>query len=211
VAAARHFAVPIALVGPTAPLEHALASYPGWREFGIGIVEAPDVVAMSDSPAATVRRVPGASILVAAELVAQHAAGALVSAGNTGATVMAAYGAFCLIPGVDRPALAAAIPTRVRPAVLVDAGANAECRPRHLLQFSVMGGVYARIALGIERPRVGLLSIGEEATKGNGLTREAHQFLKASSLHFVGNVEGRAIYRCDRVRRLHRKRRAEDE
>ena len=194
VAAARRFAVPIALVGRTAPLEQALATYPGWRQFGIEIVEAPDVVAMSDSPAAAIRRMPGASIRVAAELVAKQAAGALVSAGNTGATVMAAYGAFGVIPGVDRPALAAAIPTRTRPAVLVDAGANAECRPRHLLQFAVMGGVYARIALGIERPRVGLLSIGEEATKGNELTREAHRLLRASPLNFVGNVEGREIY-----------------
>ena len=114
VAVARHFAVPIALVGRTAPLEQALATYPGWRQFGIEIVEAPDVVAMSDSPAAAIRRMPGASIRVAAELVAKQAAGALVSAGNTGATVMAAYGAFGVIPGVDRPALAAAIPTRTR-------------------------------------------------------------------------------------------------
>lgn len=194
VAAARHFAVPIALVGCTARLEELLAFYPGWREFGIEIVEAPDVVAMNDPPAATVRRVPLASIRVAADLVAARGAAALVSAGNTGATVMAAYRAFGLIPGVDRPALAAVVPTRVRPAVLVDAGANAECRPRHLLQFAVMGGVYARIALGVERPLVGLLSIGEEASKGNELTREAHQLLKSSALDFVGNVEGREIY-----------------
>lgn len=194
VAAARHFGVPIALVGPTAHLDEVLAAHPGWRGFGIEIVEAPDVVAMSDSPAATVRRLQRASVRVAAELVAEGGAAALVSAGNTGATVMAAYGAFGLIPGVDRPALAAVVPTRGRPAVLLDAGANAECRPRHLLQFGVMGGVYARIALGVERPRVALLSIGEEATKGNGLTRDAHRLLRSSALNFVGNVEGREIY-----------------
>src|SRR5688572_11858570 len=107
---------------------------------------------------------------------------------------MAAYGAFGTIPGVDRPALAAAIPTLARPAVLVDAGANVECRPHHLLQFAVMGSVYARVAYGTERPRVGLLSIGEEETKGNELTREAHRLLKASPLNFIGNVEGREIY-----------------
>ena len=194
VAAVRHLAVQIALVGPTALLEGALASHPDWRQFGIEIVEAPDVIAMSDPPAAMLRRKPRASIRVAADLVARKTAGALVSAGHTGATVMAAYGAFGTIPGVDRPALAAAIPTRARPAVLVDAGANVECRPHHLLQFAVMGGVYARIALGIERPRVGLLSIGEEATKGNELTREAHRLLKAAPLNFMGNVEGREIY-----------------
>src|SRR5204862_1085984 len=93
-----------------------------------------------------------------------------------------------------RPALATAIPTRQRPAVLLDAGANAECRPQHLLQFAAMGTVYAQVALGIERPRVGLLSIGEEETKGNELIREAHRLLKAGTLHFIGNVEGRDVY-----------------
>ena len=194
VAAARHLAVRVALVGPTAILERALASHPDWRRLGIEIVEAPDVIAMSDPPAATLRRKPGASIRVAADLVARKAAGALVSAGHTGATVMAAHGAFGTIPGVDRPALAASIPTRGRPAVLVDAGATSECRPQHLLQFAVMGGAYARIALGVERPRIGLLSIGEEATKGNELTRHAHRLLKAAPLNFIGNVEGREIY-----------------
>jgi glycerol-3-phosphate acyltransferase PlsX len=127
-------------------------------------------------------------------MVGKQAADALVSAGHTGATVMAAYGAFGTIAGVDRPALAASIPTRGRPAVLVDAGANVECRPQHLLQFAVMGGVYAKIAFGVERPRVGLLSVGEEATKGNELTRDAHQLLKTAPLNFIGNIEGREIY-----------------
>ena len=119
---------------------------------------------------------------------------ALVSAGHTGATVMAAHTAFGMLPGVDRPALAHDDSDARRPAVLLDAGATVECRPHHLLQFAVMGGVYARVALGIERPRVGLLSIGEEETKGNELTRDAHRLLKASPLHFIGNVEGREIY-----------------
>jgi len=194
VAAARHLSVHIALVGQTPAITHALAQHPDWATLGLEIVEAPDVVAMTESPAATLRRKPGASIRVAADLVAQHRAGALVSAGHTGATVMAAYSTFGPIPGVDRPALAAVIPTLARPAVLVDAGANVECRPHHLLQFAVMGSVYARIAYGTERPRVGLLSIGAEETKGNDLTREAHRLLKASPLNFIGNVEGREIY-----------------
>ena len=140
------------------------------------------------------RSKPGASIRIAAELVARGDAGALFSAGHTGATVMAAHAAFGMIPGVDRPALATTIPTRGRPAVLLDAGANVECRPHHLLQFAVMGSVYARMVTGSDRPRVGLLSIGEEETKGNELTREAHRLLKASSLNFIGNIEGREIF-----------------
>jgi glycerol-3-phosphate acyltransferase PlsX len=107
---------------------------------------------------------------------------------------MAAHSAFGMLPGVDRPALAATIPTRRHPAILLDVGASVECRPPHLLQFAVMGSMYARVALGIDTPRVGLLSIGEEATKGNELTREAHRLLKASTLSFIGNVEARDVY-----------------
>jgi glycerol-3-phosphate acyltransferase PlsX len=107
---------------------------------------------------------------------------------------MASYSAFGTLAGVDRPALATPIPTRLSPAVLLDAGASVDCRPQHLLQFAIMGGVYARVALGVSRPRVGLLSIGEEANKGNELTRDAHRLLKQSTVHFVGNLEGREIY-----------------
>ena len=149
---------------------------------------------MTDAPAAALRRKPRASIRVAAESVARGDAVALVSAGHTGASVMASYSAFGTLAGVDRPALATTIPTRLSPAVLLDAGASVECRPQHLLQFAIMGGVYARVALGVSRPRVGLLSIGEEANKGNELTREAHRLLKQSPVHFVGNLEGREIY-----------------
>lgn len=194
VAAARHLDVRVMLAGPSATLESLLEPHRRWGNPQLTVVEAPDVVGMADAPAATLRRKPRASIRVACDLVASGAASALVSAGNTGATVMAAYSAFGLLPGVDRPALATTIPTRGRPAVLLDAGANAECRPQHLLQFAVMGTVYARVALGVERPRVGLLSIGEEETKGNELTREAHRLLRAAPIDFIGNVEGREIY-----------------
>jgi glycerol-3-phosphate acyltransferase PlsX len=193
VAAARHLAVRIALVGQPAALEQALTSHPDWQDLGLEIVEASDVIAMADAPTTALRRA-NASIRVAANLVARGEASALFSAGHTGATVVSAYSAFGLIPGVDRPALAATVPTRGGTAVLLDTGATVECRPQHLLQFAVMGAVYARVALGIERPRIGLLSIGEEATKGNDLTREAHRLLKAAPVHFIGNVEGRDIY-----------------
>lgn len=194
VAAARHLDVEVALVGRTAAIEEALGAHPDWRTLGIVIVEAPDVIGMADSPVASLRRRPRSSIRVAAELVASKQAAALFSAGSTGAAVMASYAAFGMIPGVDRPALATIIPTRRNRTVLLDAGASVECRPQHLLHFAVMGGVFARVALRVERPRVGLLSIGEEETKGNDLTREAHRLLKAAPVHFIGNVEGRDVY-----------------
>ena len=192
-AAARHLDLQIFLVGVPTAIAPALERHTDWRGLQVHVIEAPDVVEMAETAGAA-RRKPRASIRVAANLVARREADALFSAGHTGATVLATHLAFGMISGVDRPALATAIPTRERPAVLLDAGANVECRPQHLLQFALMGGVFARIAFGIERPRVGLLSIGEEASKGNDLTREAHRLLKAAPVNFIGNVEGREIY-----------------
>jgi len=194
VAAARHLDVQISLAGAPTAIEQVLGRHPDWRRLNMAIVDAPDVIDMSDAPAAALRRKSRASIRVAADLVKSHTAAALFSAGNTGATVMASHAAFGMVPGVDRPALATTIPTRLRPAVLLDAGANVDCRPHHLLQFAIMGGVYARVAFGVQRPRIGLLSIGEEETKGNELTREAHRLLKAAPINFIGNVEGREIF-----------------
>jgi len=193
-AAARHFELGVALVGPQAALEREIARHPDIDQARVRLVDAAEMIGMEEALAASLRRKPKASIKVAADLVARGEAAALVSAGHTGATVMAAYGAFGMVSGVDRPALAATIPTRQRPAILLDVGASVECRPQHLLQFAVMGSVYAHVALGIEAPRVGLLSIGEEATKGNELTRDAHRLLKAAPLAFVGNVEARDVY-----------------
>jgi glycerol-3-phosphate acyltransferase PlsX len=194
VAAARHLDAEVVLVGPNAELRRALEAHADWSRLGISIVDAPDVIGMSEAPAVALRRKPRASVRVAADLVASGHAAALVSVGHTGATVMAAHAAFGMINGVDRPAVAVTIPTRARPAVLLDAGANVESRPQHLLQFGVMGSVVAHVAFGVERPRVGLLSIGEEEIKGNELTREAHRLLKAAPINFIGNIEGREIY-----------------
>ena len=205
-AAARHFELGVSLVGPLAALESELSRHGDVDSLRVRLVDAPEAIGMEESPAASLRRKPRASIKVAADLVAKGDAAALFSAGHTGATVMAAYGAFGMVSGVDRPALAATIPTlerpwapkprrqRRRPAILLDVGASVECRPQHLLQFAVMGTVYARVALGIEAPRVGLLSIGEEASKGNELTRDAHRLLKTAPLAFIGNVEARDVY-----------------
>ncbi|MGE3512311.1 MAG: phosphate acyltransferase PlsX [Vicinamibacterales bacterium] len=193
-AATRHFDFGVTLVGAEARLAAELARHPERDPARVRVVHADSVIDMSEAPAAALRRKPGASIRVAAELVARGEAAALFSAGHTGATVMAAHAAFGMLQGADRPALAATIPTRREPALLLDVGASVECRPAHLLQFGVMGSMYARVAFGIDRPRVALLSIGEEETKGNDLTRDAHRLLKASSLAFIGNLEARAMY-----------------
>jgi phosphate acyltransferase len=196
-AAVRHFDLGVLLVGRLATLEPEVERHPDIDPSRLRLLDAEEVVGMEESPAAALRRKPRASIKVAAEAVATGDASGLFSAGHTGATVMATHAAFGTLPGVDRPALAATIPTRRQPAILLDVGASAECRPQHLLQFAVMGTVYARVAFDIPAPRVGLLSTGEEATKGNELTREAHRLLKESALAFVGNVEARDVYTGD--------------
>ena len=155
-AAARHLGIGVDLVGPAGRRSRQRSR--GTRITGsldIRVIDAPDVIGMAESPAQALRRKPRASIRVAAELVAGGDAAALVSAGHTGAVVVAAHATFGMLPGVDRPGLAPSVPTRGGSAVLIDAGATVECKPSHLLQFGVMGSVYARTWLGIERPRVG--------------------------------------------------------
>lgn len=193
-AAARNLGLGVDLVGCAGAIAAELGRHPDAAALDVRVIDAPDVVTATESPARALRRKPGASIRVAAEHVAAGHAAALVSAGHTGASVVAAHAAFGMLPGVDRPALAPTVPTRHGAAVLLDAGATVECRPAHLLQFAHMGATYARVGLGLAAPRVGLLSIGEEETKGNDLTRDAHQLLKASTLAFVGNVEARGIF-----------------
>jgi glycerol-3-phosphate acyltransferase PlsX len=193
-AAARHLDVRVLLVGPEPRVTAVLRPLAGGHTGALEVVDAEETVSNDEPAALALRRRPRAAIRIAADLVAAGEADALVSAGHTGATVVSARTAFGMIPGVDRPALAAVIPTETGSAVLVDAGASVECRPPHLVQFAVMGEAYARLVLGVERPRVGLLSIGEEPSKGNELTREAHRLLKAAPVGFIGNVEGREIY-----------------
>src|SRR5262245_1396683 len=194
VAAARTHGLGIDLIGRESAIRSELERHPDIGDLDVRVIDAPDVIEMSESPAKALRRKPGASIRVAAERVAAGHAAAVFSAGHTGASVVAAHAVFGMLGGVDRPALAPRVPTHSGSAVLIDAGATVECKPSHLLQFGRMGSTYARVGLGVERPRVGLLSIGEEATKGNELTREAHQLLKASPVEFIGNVEARDVY-----------------
>jgi glycerol-3-phosphate acyltransferase PlsX len=193
-AAARYSGVAVTLVGRGDAIGAELRRHPDVSALDLTVVDAPDVVAMDEAPAVVLRKKPRASIRVAAELVRDGAASAVVSAGHTGAAVMAAHATFGMLKGVDRPALAPAIPTRTGMAVLLDAGATVECKPAYLLQFGVMGAVYAQTLLGVAAPRVGLLSIGEEEGKGNDLTKEAYRLLKAAPLTFVGNVEARDVF-----------------
>jgi len=194
VAAARHLVDGIILVGPKDRVEAELSRHADASSLPIRVVDAPQVVGMHEAPATALRRKPSSSIRVAVGTVADGRAAAVVSAGNTGATVLASHAALGLLPGVQRPALATAIPTKTSRAILLDVGANAECRPGHLLHFAVMGAVYAQLALAVAEPRVGLLSIGEEETKGNELTRDAHRALKDAPVRFIGNIEARDVY-----------------
>src|SRR5580765_4091767 len=195
--AARHLQIGLLLVGDRATIERELARHPGAGALDLDILDTPESIGMHESATTALRRKPRASIRLAAEAVRHGDAAALFSAGHTGASVVAALGAFGRLPGVDRPALATIVPTRRQPAVLLDSGATVECRPQHLVQFAVMGAAYAHVALGCSSPRVGLLSVGEEESKGNELTREAHQLLKSAPINFVGNVEGRRVYAGD--------------
>lgn len=162
----------------------------------VDIRHATEVVAMDEAPAQAIRRKKDSSISRAVDMVKAGEADAAVSAGNTGAIVVAATLKLRTLPGVERPAIAAVMPTQRRPFVLVDAGANPDCSPELLRQFAIMGAAYARVLLHQERPVVGLLSIGGEESKGNETTREAHRLIKESDagFHFRGNVEGHDLF-----------------
>jgi glycerol-3-phosphate acyltransferase PlsX len=154
-------------------------------------------VAMDDKPGEAVRAKPSSSLVSAVRAVGTGQAQAVVSAGNTGAVLAAALVHVKRLPGVHRPGIAVVIPTSRGESVLIDAGANADARPEHLVQFATMGAVFAEEILDVSRPRVRLLSIGEEPEKGNQLTLEAHALLSASGLDFVGNTEGRTLLEGD--------------
>jgi glycerol-3-phosphate acyltransferase PlsX len=197
-AATRDFGVKVILVGQPEIVEPELKRC-GWRgdgDRGIELVEAAEVIGMGEPVATSVRRKKKSSLRIGCRLVADGNADGFISAGNTGAAMATAKMVIGTLPGVDRPALAALIPTKsAKPTLLLDVGANSECKPEHLAQFAVMGDAYSRAVLGTVRPVVGLMSIGEEEAKGNDLTKEAFPLLRAmSSLNFMGNVEGRDLF-----------------
>jgi phosphate acyltransferase len=193
--AARELGVRILLVGVEAKVREELDRH-RHGSLPIEIVHAPEVIAMTDSPSQAFRRKKESSVHVAARLVRDGKADALVSAGNTGAVMTVARFVIGTLPSVDRPALAAAFPNmREKVSVVLDVGANVDSKPEHIEQFAVMGEIYFRALWGVKRPRIALLSIGEEEAKGNELTREAAVRLKNLPLNFVGNVEGRDVFR----------------
>jgi glycerol-3-phosphate acyltransferase PlsX len=193
--AARHHGVHVILVGPETMLRAELARYSAAAGLPIRIVHASEVITMDDKAVQAVRAKRDSSMRVGLRLVREGLALGFVTAGNTGAAMATAKMVLGAIPGVDRPALAAVFPTAIGTAAeLLDVGANVDCKPHNLEQFAVMGEIYYRSMFGTQRPRVGLLSIGEEETKGNELTREAFQLLKRLPINFVGNVEGRDLY-----------------
>lgn len=195
--ASRKHGLHVLLVGDTPKVEAELEKI-SLSDAQYDIVHASDVARMNEKPSDILRRKKDASIQVACRLVKSGEADGVVSAGHSGATV--ACGMFIMgrLPGVERPALSTLLPTEKDPVVLLDAGANVDCRPYHLFQFGLMGDAFARDLLGYSSPRVGLLSIGEEEGKGNCQVKEAYELLKlAQNLNFTGNAEGRDIFMGD--------------
>ena len=193
--AARHYGVRVALVGREPQIRAELDRHPSAANLPLEIIHADEVITMDDKVAQAVRAKRDSSMRVGLRLVREAVASGFVTAGNTGAAMATAKMILGALPGVDRPALAAVFPTALgTAAILLDVGANVDCKPENLEQFAVMGEIYSRSIFGLRRPRVGLLSIGEEEGKGNELTRESFRLLKALPLNFIGNVEGRDLY-----------------
>jgi glycerol-3-phosphate acyltransferase PlsX len=200
--AAREYPVDILLVGKQEILAEKLKHFSGSKVSSrIEIVDAREVVEMDDAALAPIRKKRNSSIRVCANLVKEGRAEAMVSAGHTGAAMTSAYMVLGTIEGVSRPALAAILPNAKDHTVLLDVGANVDSKPAYLREFAVMGHFYAQMVFGIEEPRVGLLSIGEEEGKGNELTKETFRVLEETGLNFIGNAEGRDVFNgnCDVV------------
>ena len=181
------------LVGDTAQIEAELRKL-GCNDSRIEVVHSTQVVDMSDRAWSAVRRKKDSSVSRAVDLVKHGQANAIVSAGHTGAAVAASMVKLRTLPGIYRPGIAAVLPTETNVFVLMDAGANIDARPEHLLQYAFMGSVYSSHVLGYKNPTVGLISLGEEDVKGNEMTKEVFKMLKKSSLNFVGNIEGRHLF-----------------
>lgn len=189
----------IVLVGRKEDIERELSRAPEYPPNSISIVDAREVVEMGESPAQACKQKRDSSIVRCSDLVKTRQVSACVSAGNSGATMAAALMTCGRIDGVYRPAIVTMVPSVNGVSVLVDAGANVDCKAKHLLQFALMGDVFARTVLNFKNPRVGLLSIGEEETKGNELVFQSQALLKKAPLNYIGNVEGRDIVNgnCD--------------
>jgi glycerol-3-phosphate acyltransferase PlsX len=196
VQAAREYGIGVYLVGREDAIRAELAKY-DTQGLDLPIIHTDEAIEMDEHPATAVRRKKNASMTLALQLVRDGAAVGAVSAGNSGAMMAASLFTLKRIEGVDRPALGGVLPTRDSVCLVIDMGANTDCKPEYLLQFALMGSSYMERIFAVPSPRVGLLSNGEEETKGNELVQQAHQLLKASAatlgLNFIGNVEGRDI------------------
>ena len=191
----------IILVGPEEQIEAMLPSVRS-RKGMISIVHAPDIIEMAETPVESLRKKPKSSIAVLAKLAKRGQTDAVISAGNTGACVAAFQMRIRTLPGVVRPGIAVVFPTPGGPVTICDVGANIACKPMHLYQYGVMAGVYSKHLFGIENPRVGIMSIGEEEAKGNELVKKTRDLIKADKkMNFIGNIEGRDIFQgtCDVV------------
>ena len=193
IAAAQEYGVQVLLVGKR-ELLNPLLKEKGGDNLPIEIRHASEVVEMDEKPTAVLRKKKDSSLRVAAELVRDGTAVGLVSAGNTGAVMAISKMVIGVVPGVDRPALAAILPTLSGHAILIDVGANISCKPHQLVQFAIMGHLFSKKIIGVPSPRVGLMSVGEEESKGTDLTKEVYKALKEVSLNFIGNVEGRDLF-----------------
>jgi len=193
--AARHYNVKILLVGAEDRLKSELKNHLSAQYLPVEVVNATQVIGMHEKAVQAVRSKRDSSLHVGLRLVKNKIASGFVTAGNTGAAMTAAKMVLGALPGVDRPALAMVFPTSAgTPCILIDVGANVDCKPHNISQFAVMGEMYYRAIFGKKKPTVGLLSIGEEESKGNELTRQAYALLKELPLDFIGNVEGRDLY-----------------
>jgi glycerol-3-phosphate acyltransferase PlsX len=198
ISAAKECDHKIILVGPEKIINDELLKYSkrcNIKALNIEIVDAPEIVGMDEHPAKAVRQKKKSSLSVCARLVAEGKADAFVSMGNSGAAMAAALFYLKRIEGVLRPAISTALPTVKGYCVVADMGANVDCTPEYLFQFGIMSSIFCEKVIGIEKPKVGLISIGEESIKGNGLTLEAFDLLKKADINFIGNVEGRDIPR----------------
>ncbi len=193
VEAAKELGTEVILVGKASLLEKEL-SKAGGENLSISIKDASQVVEMAESPSDALRRKKDSSVRVAFDLVKEGKAEGVVSAGNSGATLATAMFILGRIKGV-RPAIATLVPTLKAPSLIIDVGANVDCKPHHLLQFGIMGALFVKEFLKKDNPKVGLLSIGEEGSKGNQQVKKAYDLLASSSLNFFGNVEGRDVFK----------------
>lgn len=189
----RELDVQVALIGAPELIREELSRH-GAPPSGIEVVAASEAIGMDEQPVQAVRQKKDASINVAMNMLKRGVAGGVVSAGNTGAVMASALLNLGRVPGIERPAIATMTPYGGRGMLVLDVGANADCKPSYLVQFAQMGSVYMEKVLGVQRPRIGLLNIGEEETKGNELTQEVYARLKESDLNFIGNIEPDRIH-----------------